>query len=287
VLIIFALYQMFAQTQKAMRGNITQVDVLESGRAAMEMISRELEQIDACGLHQGVNLYAGMIPARRLVQADVDQTRPLRTNVLQELFFLSHGNNEWHGLGYRVLGAQDGVGTLFRHNSATNRHRLTHTNLMSQFVHAIATTNRTTGAISTNYHRVADGIIHFRVTAYDRQGRRLGFETTNATPALNIMRLNQNGGARPYPFTTAVHFSDANVILRQDPFDDFRRETQVYFSSNALPAYLELELGVLEPATLSQYQSLRGTPAGQDFLRRQASKVHLFRQRIPIRTASQ
>ena len=38
--IVYALYQMFHQTQKALRGNITQVDVLESGRAALEMMSR-------------------------------------------------------------------------------------------------------------------------------------------------------------------------------------------------------------------------------------------------------
>jgi hypothetical protein len=286
VLIIFALYQMFAQTQKAMRGNITQVDVLESGRAAMEMISRELEQIGACGLFQGINLHARMIPAPvRLVQADVDQRTPLRTNVLQELFFLREHDSQWHGTGYRVLWADNGVGTLFRHNSSTNRLRLSQTNLMQQFANAVATMNPNTGAISTNYHRVADGIIHFRITAYDPEGRRLGFETTNTFSGYSILRLNQNGATRP--FSTAAHPNVADVILRQDPFDTFRRETEFAFSSNTLPAYLELELGVLEPATLRQYESLRGTAIGQDFLKRQASKVHLFRQRIPIRTASQ
>jgi prepilin-type N-terminal cleavage/methylation domain-containing protein len=287
VLIIFALYQIFSQTQKAMRGNMTQVDVLESGRAAMEMISRELEQISASGFSEGVNLYAGMIPIPRVVQADIDQVTPLRTNVLQELFFLSERDNQWHGTGYRVLWADNGVGTLFRHGSATNRHRLSNTNLMGQFVHAVAMTNTVTGAISTNYHRVADGVIHFRITAYDPEGRRLGFDTTNIYPSYGILRVAQNGSIRPFPYSTAPHVNGANVILRQDPFDQFRRETQLVFLSNALPAYVELELGVLEPATLKQYESLRGTTVGQDFLRRQAAKVHLFRQRIPIRTGSQ
>jgi type II secretory pathway component PulJ len=287
VLIIFALYQMFAQTQKAMRGNITQVDVLESGRAAMEMISRELEQMDACGLAQGINLFAGMIPIQPLVQADLNQSsRPLRTNLLQELFFLSQRNNQWQGVGYRVLRAQDGVGTLYRHSATTNRHRLTYTNLMGQFVHAVLATNTATGSLLTNYHRVADGIIHFRVTAFDPEGRRLGYETTNLFSGYQILRLRQNSSA-PLAFSTANHVAEANVILRQDPFDPFRRETQFSFCSNALPAYVEVELGVLEPSTLKQYESLFGTAAGQDFLKRQASKVHLFRQRIPIRTASQ
>jgi hypothetical protein len=47
-------------------------------------------------------------------------------------------------------------------------------------------------------------------------------------------------------------------------------------------------LGVLEPATLKQYQSLRPSPnAALAFLKKQGAKVHLFRERIPIRTVLQ
>ena len=58
VVIIFSLYAMFNQTQKALRANITQVDVLEGGRAAAEMLGREIEQLSACNQFQTINFYA-------------------------------------------------------------------------------------------------------------------------------------------------------------------------------------------------------------------------------------
>jgi len=55
-----------------------------------------------------------------------------------------------------------------------------------------------------------------------------------------------------------------------------------------LPGYIELELGVLEPTTLKQFQAFKDSPAvAAAFLKKQAGKVQLFRQRIPIRTALQ
>src|SRR5690349_3759533 len=102
MVIIYALYSMFNQTQKALRANITQVDVLESGRAASEMIGRELEQLSACYLPQAINLFAGVSPIQPLTQADLEPSLvPLRTNILQEFFFLSQHKNTWVGTGYR------------------------------------------------------------------------------------------------------------------------------------------------------------------------------------------
>jgi hypothetical protein len=59
--------------------------------------------------------------------------------------------------------------------------------------------------------------------------------------------------------------------------------------SNALPAYIEMEFGMLEPDTLAQYYLMLDdqNPNAAKFLQRQIGKVHLFRQRIPIRTAVQ
>src|SRR5215831_14276279 len=93
VIIIFALYSMFNQTQKALRANVTQVDVLESGRAAAEMLGREIEQMSACSVPLAVNFYSGMmyigntlmVPPR--TQMDADEKRVLRTNLLNEVFF--------------------------------------------------------------------------------------------------------------------------------------------------------------------------------------------------------
>lgn len=290
LVIIYALYAMFNQTQKALRGNLTQVDVLESGRAASEMIGRELEQITACDLRGTINLYAGMTPAQPLMQMDLDQNPsrpPLRTNILQEVFFLSRQTNRWYGTGYRVIGAVSGVGTLYRLSASTNFYDLNHTNLISQFVNAPAAADSRTGQLATNYHRVADGIVHFRLTAYDPDGRRLDAVSTNVSPSYRILRTDRAGN-RLGLFSSAAQGEDPNVILQADPRDPTRTQTRVFFVSNAVPGYLELELGVLEPTTLKQYDSLRDSPnTAASFLKKQAAKVHLFRQRIPIRTALQ
>jgi hypothetical protein len=294
VVIIFALYAMFAQTQKALRANVTQVDVLESGRATAEMLGRDLEQLSPCNVAQTVNLYAGMIPlpSGPLILVDTASTRVpqpgLRTNLLQEIFFLSRQSNSWVGTGYRVMGADHGVGTLYRYTVSTNYHALSFTNLMTQYVHA-ALTNPITGAITTNFNRVADGVVHLRLTAYDPEGRRMDWNTTNMWPSYRILRSNRSGGKLGL-ISSAVNQADSDVNLRQDILDPYGLQTQLFFTSNAVPAYLELELGMLEPATYKQYQSVAApgvAPAvPQAFLRKQAGKVHLFRQRIPIRTVA-
>jgi hypothetical protein len=288
VVIIFALYAMFNQTQKALRSNITQVDVMESGRAASEMIGRELEQMTASDLANTVNLYAGMIRvpipgAAVLLQTDTDERTVLRTNVLQEFFFLTRQTNSWIGIGYTLIGATNHVGTLYRFGVTTNYYRLTYTNLISQFLNAPVFDAK--GLVSTNYSRIAEGIIHVRLTAYDPAGRRMGFETTNMYPAYRLLRLSKEGSR--FGYSTATNSTDASVVLRQDSYDPFVRQTRMYFVSNALPAYVELELGVLEPAAYKQLKSLYTEKAMDAFLKRQAAKVHLFRQRIPIRTVLQ
>jgi prepilin-type N-terminal cleavage/methylation domain-containing protein len=288
VVIIFALYGMFNTTQKALRANITQVDVLESGRAAAELIGRDLEQLTACNLQQTLNLSvemertpAGLI-VPPLVQTDTDGKTVLRTNLLNEIFFLSQQTNRWFGTGYRVLGATKGVGTLYRFTVSTNYRALNYTNLINAFVNT-PVINPINGQVSTNFNRVADGVIHLRLTAYDPDGRHMEAFSTNMYPTYRILRLNANG-AKLGLLSTANGAGDATVILHQQ----YGQETQLSFTSNALPAYLDLELGVIEPATLKQFQSLLPSPnAAAAFLKKQAAKVHLFRQRIPIRTVQQ
>jgi prepilin-type N-terminal cleavage/methylation domain-containing protein len=296
VVIIFSLYAMFAQTQKALRGNLTQVDVLESGRATAQMMGGELAQMAACNLPETINLSVELerinnTPVPPVLQTDLDGVTVLRANVLQEIFFLTQRTNQWVGTGYRVLGATNGIGTLYRFTIATNYLDLNPQNLIKAFVNATLT-NPVTGQLSTNYNRVADGVMDLRLTAFDPDGRRLDALSTNMYPTYRILRMNA-GGARLGLVSSALGAVDANVILRQQAVSDsLRRQqvqaTQLSFISNALPGSVELELGMLESATLKQYQSLAPSPnAAAAFLQKQAAKVHLFRQRIPIRTVQQ
>ena len=56
-----------------------------------------------------------------------------------------------------------------------------------------------------------------------------------------------------------------------------------------LPAFVDIDLGVMEPGTLKQFDSLvsLGTPqslvSAQTFLRDHVGKIHFFRERVPIR----
>jgi hypothetical protein len=64
--------------------------------------------------------------------------------------------------------------------------------------------------------------------------------------------------------------------------DYFPGQPVMGFASNALPAMVEIELGILEPQTLEQARSVLNPDV---FLQKQAGKVHIFRQQIPIRNA--
>jgi prepilin-type N-terminal cleavage/methylation domain-containing protein len=233
-LIIFALYGMFNQTQKAFLGSVAQVDVLESGRAATELITREVEQLAAADGAGVTNLYVtngGLSSVQQLVDGT------LRRHRLQEVFFLSRSQGRWHGTAYFVDRASTnsddtllrsaGVGTLYRYSSSVRTNRPTDNGLIDNF--------NTTAF--TNFQRVADGVVHFQVRDYDALGRPLGGNNFN-------------------------------------------------YLSNDLPAYLELELAILEPAALERVRGIPNFNAITNYLWDRADReIQVFRQRIPIRTA--
>src|SRR2546430_11895930 len=61
-LIVLALYGLFDQVQRALRGNVAQVDVLEGGRSAMQLMAGELEQMEAGSLPASTNLNIALPP---------------------------------------------------------------------------------------------------------------------------------------------------------------------------------------------------------------------------------
>jgi hypothetical protein len=105
-------------------------------------------------------------------------------------------------------------------------------------------------------NRICDGVIHFRFRAFDTNGM--------------LLLLSE----RP------------DRIIRESAVA--RGEIGLYrFCSNAVPASVEMELGILEHHAWERYLSI-GAPAAQlNYLRSPdyylSSRVHLFRQRIPIR----
>jgi hypothetical protein len=241
-LIVLGLLTMFNQTQRAFRSSMTQVDVLESGRAFTDLLTRELEQTTPSRLPFVPNFIVERSTTfvRPLLQ-DLTGTTQRRMNVVQRFFFLSQVNQDWTGTGYQVIPPFNdaGVGTLYRYTVTQPKYSAT--NLYERFL----------AAPLTNLNRVVDGVVHLRVQAYDT-----------------------NGVLITWPFKEMYGVTNRNVP----------GQAYAYFTNNAVPAFVELELGILEPEITERFRSLSDNPiAARNYLEKQASRVHIFRQRVPIR----
>jgi len=248
--IIFGLVLMFGQTQRAFKLGTTQVDVLEGGRMVTDMLTREVAQMSPA--HQQVTNCAVLLRnLNPLVQALPGTPAPQRTNLLMEFFFLSKENQTWTGIGYTVLdpatGAEPlgGMGTLYRYS--TNAF---YGQYLGQLLNGFNTT------VVTNMSRILDGVVHFKVRTFTPIGQWItGDIAVNHT-------FMPSGPVFAYP-------------LIETPY--------LYFTSNAVPASVEIELGILEAKTAERARSISDNNARANFLAEQAGKVHVFRWRVPVR----
>ena len=330
--IIYALFSVFNQTQRALRRTETNTDVAQKARAIAEMIVGDLEQAQpTMSFHlldlgsqritiSEINMLGGMereyVPNRFVMTNDPNFDVLLRTNFIHKIFFYNNRTNGWQGIGYRVVDFNNGVGSLQRFETNIFGHRPL-SNALSQAFASTPLTNRTglpeeIGRPNRAYRHIADGIVHLTFVPFDRNGRRLGWDTeshgdasyTNDYVAARA-RFTSNPNVFPsflrpgtdLPtgetngynalFQEAVPTGVSNPRLPNVP--NVQYTTAFQFLTNAMPAYVEMEFGMLEPETLAQYYTMLDdqNPNAQRFLQRQISKVHLFRHRITIRTASQ
>jgi len=260
-IIIVGLLAMFYQTQRAFRSGSMQVDVLESGRAINQLLSRELQELTVPDRPAMINLAAVSHPplVLPLTSGGSGETREYRLQDLTFLSFRAQTNDEWVGTIYTIPNAALGVGTLYVYS----------TNFPldpSSFPWvSISNLYRTLqNPPLTAYHRVADGIVHLKLLAYDANG---------------LLYSNSFGNA----FGGLTLFNSGNV--GQNDFD--------YYFTNYLPAYLDVELGVLDPRAVAQFRarlanpnlSLLANPLAWSYLTNHVGTTHLFNQRIPIRNA--
>jgi hypothetical protein len=243
-LITLGLLMMFNQTQRVFRTGLTQVDVLEGGRIVTDMMTRELAQIRASYRPNGVNFFSETAPVNPLLQALPGSGQPARTNMLNDLFFLTRENQTWTGVGYLIRPVTNGVGTLYRFEEKSTAAQGPDL-LFARFY----------STDPTNMSRVLDGVVHFKVRTYDPGG---GWITSEINPALGNSDIRFSGFV-------------PGEIGRYD------------FRSNAVPAAVELEIGILEDRALRRALSIPDGTAQRRFLQDQAGKVHLFRLRVPVR----
>lgn len=269
--IIIGLVAMFGQTRRAFVSSMTQADVLESGRMAADNIGREMEQISPAFSYSVKNLYFDIPTTYQnsgpLIQVLADPNDAFVNN-LQEVYFVTRNNMQWSCVGYK-LGSNDytaGMGTLYRFSS----NNIAYTNIpaLSNSWYSFEGTDPLQS--SSNFSRIIDGVVDFRVRVYDTNGM-----------LLNSNSLFQVGG------NWVTYVSSRTNTQTQTPVMDYM---QGIFTSNSLPAYIDIELGVLEDRALAHYKALvpPNSPVGPgsvgwNYLTNHAAQVHIFRQRIPIR----
>jgi hypothetical protein len=249
-LIMLGLFSAFYQTQRAFRLSASQTDVLEGSRATIGLLSRELQELTASRQVDGVNL---LVMTSKTIPNTINKLPLLGgeflTNRLSTLFFLTRTGDTWTGVGYFTVELGQGVGTLYR---------FTMTNDLNRRDFRLGSLLDAYGAVtyeSNTVGRVAEGIVHLSLRAFNTNG-------IEYIP----------GGA---PFTN-------NIAV----WDDVP-SAGLAFTNQMLPAFLELELGMVDPQVYRQYKAINdaNSAAAAIFLQNQAGKVYLFRQRIPIRSS--
>ena len=282
-LIVLALMAVFSSTQQAFRASVTQTDVLETSRATVELIATDLRTLTPSGGPTNY-IYSGNYPVTPVNFAVLDNATancsysgstllyyPLgqslpgsalsRTNVLNYFFLLGRQNTKWTAVGYVVNASNNSpLYPLYRYYAETNLAASPYL-LFSNFVYAINHSQW------TNLSHVMDGVVHLTVRPFDLGGYRM----TNTAYYVQYVGPNNPNNI--------VNYHD-NVWFASVPLSD---EVGCFFYSNAVPASVELQMGVLEDRALARASSLPFQSTAQlNYLAGQSGKVHLFRQRVTI-----
>jgi type II secretory pathway component PulJ len=241
--IIIGLVLTFNQVQRAFRSGTGQSDVLEGARAAMNVVTRDLQELSAYGGEEVTNFFTRAYPPTLQTLPSGDA----RTNMLCDLFFLSKRSDDYVVIAYRVDATNGLIGPLMRFETnvfTTNVYQVMAKEIgrwLAEFP-------------SSRFHRVADNVVHFRITASDTNG--ILFSVTN--------NFNTN-----YLFIGALG--------------------DVYqFSKDALPAFVDVEMASMDPSAAAKLRIRADISASQgaDYFRDRVGRVDVFRQRIPIRPAA-
>ncbi|HXI69854.1 MAG TPA: prepilin-type N-terminal cleavage/methylation domain-containing protein [Verrucomicrobiae bacterium] len=253
-LIVIALMGVFSATQSAFRASVTQTDVLESGRAAMELITRDLRTMSPSGGVNGgaVNFYVtNSLNSAPLIQS-LTASGASRTNVQQNLFILSQGNLNgvptWYGTGYTVLLTPTNTYTLYRY---ANHYPVSQSGKDYDMFHQEFQFFVNFPDFKTNtYSRLLEGVVGFRVSAFDLNGGPIDYIVTNSI------------------YTNALPGQPGQIGY--------------VFYSNAVPATVEIEMSTLEDRALQRAESRPFGPVRTQYLSDQSGRVHVFRQRVAI-----
>jgi prepilin-type N-terminal cleavage/methylation domain-containing protein len=170
-----------------------------------------------------------------------------QTNYLKDLFFLRRLHDEWVGTGYYIEPIANDGGA----------------GVLYRFENRIGVwENQPNDLLFDQFqnpdpkmvHRLADRVTHFQIRAFNADGSNI--------------------------------FGNGRFANRNNLGD-------LHFEERLVPAYLDVELGVLEPKAYDRFRArydtnnvAASTTVAFNYLSEQVDRMHLFRQRIPIRTVS-
>lgn len=248
-LIVLALMAVFSSTQDAFRASVTQTDVLEGGRAAMDMIATDLKLVAPADANRSTGLPNFYAVVTNGFTQFLPASTTLRDSAMQDVFFLQLENQTWAGIGYFIR-----TNSTFTYPAATGMgswgslYRF-QTNARSPLNFKIAFDGARHGLSTPAVSKVMDGVLGFRVRAYDTNGFWITSNTNNIA------------------VTTNLYWGEMLFCA---------------FYSNAVPASVEVELATLEDRARQRIESLPTTILQTNYLAHHAGQVHIFRQRIAI-----
>lgn len=297
-IVILALYSLFDQTQKALRTATGQADVNEPVRAALDILTADLQRAAATGIPDVTNMVVryftdqnGADPAP--LPPWLELVGPRRQAFHEILYFQREQDHSWRAAGFfvgpeftEVAGYKSEtpwpppVGSLYAYTDPdTIRARRQNLSLSVNNEFNVRTLQRfnNTSTRTTSASRVLDGVVVFRVLPYDSYGRLLDEFNLVRVMGLGITNGIYQPGILVSPATT-VNLTGAGGSYPA---------RMVTFLHDQVPASVEIELGVLDPKTLEAYRSVRdaGTETALAFLERNQSRIQMFRRRIQLRTA--
>ena len=293
-LIVLALMAVFNSTQNAFRASLTQTDILESGRNAMDLIVGDLQEmtpsygtnsvsgkgvgapgpdfpvVSPVNFYVNLNYYSGFPYYQSLVQS-LPGTDVQRTNILENFFMLSrqnvNGSPSWVGTGYAVDPSSFPTDSLYRFTMTTNvisGNPLVLFNYFSAALNNQPRPNYNPFTNTTIWSHLMDGVVDLTVRAYDPNGFRM----------TNTYEYDYNGSTNT--------FINQNTYFPLSPYlPPALRVVNFYMFSNAVPASVEVQMGVLEDSVLQRAEGLNNPT---NYLAAHAAQVHLFRQRVWIRS---
>lgn len=297
VVIILGLTAMFNQTRKAFTIGLSNVDYQDAGRTAMDLIARDLEQMvpsdystydfyaaakspGSYSYANGLNFYADVSPGFNYVAWSTPSGDATNFS-LERLYFVTRYNQQLNAVGYRLVPSDvaNGVGTLYRFST-----NAVPVSSLAAFGYQINNFITDPPALPASFSRVVDGVVDFRIRTYDRNGLLIPTVSTPLYGGFVSNAANLTTGVAN--FDPAAPFTSTNIYYSREYTGDY-----LYgFYTNAIPAYVEIELGILESPTLAQLQALTnsagtlGSPYWQ-YLTNHTGQVHIFRQRVTIPAA--